>query len=90
MPSVRSAHTEFTGLPGQPRPMILSGFLLPTKMARPLRSRGRGPISGERLERGVDLLQNLGLALLAPVQSDHLLVGLDFVDIARQFFEMIE
>ncbi|MNF55963.1 hypothetical protein D3C85_1068040 [compost metagenome] len=47
-------------------------------------------VSGEGFEGGVDLLQHLGLALLAPVQRDHLLVRLDFVDVGRQFFEMIE
>ncbi|MNN58582.1 hypothetical protein D3C81_1736370 [compost metagenome] len=36
------------------------------------------------------MLQHLGLALLAPIQGDHLLVGLDLVDVGRQFFEMIE
>ncbi|MNC65393.1 hypothetical protein D3C75_1156780 [compost metagenome] len=46
--------------------------------------------SGKGFQRGIDLLQNVGLALLAPIQGNHLLVGLDLVDITRQFFEMIE
>ncbi len=50
----------------------------------------RGSGSGQRLEGDIDVLQNLGLALLAPIQGDHLLVGLNLVDIVRQFFEMIE
>ena len=47
-------------------------------------------VSGESFERGINLLQNFGFALLAPIQGNHLLVRFNLVDIGRQFFEMIQ
>lgn len=40
--------------------------------------------SGQRFKQRINVLQNLRVALLAPIQGNHLLVGLDFVDIGRQ------
>ena len=61
--------------------MVFAGKPAPT---------GRGVSLSEGLEGDIDLLQYLGFALLAPIQGDYLLVGLDLEDIAWQFFEMIE
>ena len=44
----------------------------------------------QRFQHCVNVLQHRRLALLAPIQSNHLLVRLNLVDVGWQLFEMIE
>lgn len=63
---------QLTGLPGQLQPDDDVGLFI------------AGVLSGQRLEQRIDALQVAGFAPLAPVEGNHLLVGVDLVDVGRQ------
>ena len=48
------------------------------------RSYNEWVMSGQGFEQRINILQHTRIALLAPVQGDHLLVRLDLVDVGRQ------
>lgn len=68
----------------------MSGFLLLVCQTFHTVAVRKVAVSRQRFQRRVDILQNRRLALLAPVQGDHLLVRFDLENIPRQFFEIIE
>jgi hypothetical protein len=90
MPGVRSALQRITGLPGQLQPDDDVGLFIACLSALRALAERNALISRQRFEHRINVLQNGRLALLAPIQGDHLLVRLDLVDIGWQFFEMIE
>ena len=85
----RLPQQKITGLPGQPARRIMSGFLLLVCQTFHTVAVRKVAVSRQRFQRRVDILQNRRLALLAPVQGDHLLVRFDLENIPRQFFEII-
>ena len=69
---------------------MMSGFLLPVCQTRRAIAARNILTLRQRFQHRVNVLQNSRLALLAPIQGNHLLVRLDLVDVGWQFFKMIE